>query len=66
MEEWREIPYNLASALVGVGRIVPDEKILLKSVVLFSFTYGVLRGLLFNYNFTLLKRKSNYARRTDY
>ena len=35
----------------GVERITPDDKrlVLSKSVVQFSFTYGVLRGLLYNY-----------------
>ena len=42
-------PVSLASAFVGVGRIAPDEErlVLLKLAVLFSFAYGVLRGLLF-------------------
>ena len=42
---------DLASASVGGGRIAPDEErlILSKPVVHFSFTYGVLGGLLYNY-----------------
>ena len=37
-------------AFVGVGRIAPDEErlVLLKLIVHFSFTYGVLRDLLYN------------------
>ena len=41
----------LASAFVEIRHIVPDEErlVLLKPVMLFSFTYGVLRGQKFNY-----------------
>ena len=41
----------MASVSEGVGLIEPDEEKLdlSKSVVLFSFTYGALRGLLCNY-----------------
>ena len=40
-----------SAASVGVGRNASDEErlILLKPVVHFSFTYGVLRDLLYNY-----------------
>ena len=42
---------TLASAFVEGGRIVPDEKKLvrLKPAVHLSFTYDVLSGLLYNY-----------------
>ena len=45
--------FSLAPAFVGVGHNAPDEErlVLLKPVVHFLFTYGVLRGLLFNYPF---------------
>ena len=41
---------SLVSASVEVRRIVPDEERLVFSnpVVHFSFTYGALRGLLYN------------------
>ena len=41
----------MSSAFMGEERIAPDEErlVLLKPVGLFSFTYGVLRGLLFIY-----------------
>ena len=39
------------SAFIKVGRNTPDKQrlVLLKPVVHFPFTYGVLRGLLFSY-----------------
>ena len=42
--------WTLSSAFVGVGCIAPDEErlVLLKPIMHFSFTYGVLRGLLSN------------------
>ena len=42
---------SLAFALVGGGSFAPDEErlVLLKLVVHLSFTYGVLRGLVYNY-----------------
>ena len=42
---------SLASDFVGLVRIAPDEErlVLLKPVVHFSFTYGVLRCLSVNY-----------------
>ena len=40
-----------ASAFMTVRRIAPDKErlVLLKPVVHFSFTYGVLRGFMFYY-----------------
>ena len=42
---------NLSSTFVGGGRIIPDEErlVLLKPVVHLSFTYGVLRGLEYDF-----------------
>ena len=42
---------NLASVSMGVGHILPEEErlVFLKPVVQLSFTYGVLKGLLYNY-----------------
>ena len=41
---------SMASAFVGAGCVAPDEErlVVLKPVVHFSFTYGVLRGLVCN------------------
>ena len=46
---------HLAVAFVGGGRISPDEEslVLLKLVVHLSFTYSVLKGLVYNYSLLL-------------